>query len=528
MTSAAAIFTTSVSDHEIHVFYEIDGLSPSTGPGVMLAALGRGTGLGVPDDQKPALRERHDDKAIWKRASDLAAGEDFHEHVRRIVGGWREDLATFWTLDGTARRFVESAALYEEKTDPKERVKKRLALTFSKAAKDRLAGHAIRSDQVIVTIEAITLALFQTGHGFATAIVAFARPDGEHITALELLEAQIAIGRFNEVAWIDARTGRPVAGAPFTLGQFVRRLALGDTRKTTKAGRVTTYTYARFDQHAPTPERDAFARHLARHYTTDYVIAPDVKGVAFVGDFETVRHAVALEGAATIVGPTPAAPDLPKFLEGFKTVTFRRHYVPIALLAQHEHAFLVERTSASVISRTEMGEHAKTVERLLGLREASLTFRLCYRFSELSYITMHNTLNHAFREVLHLDTMLEKLASDVADVEVHLRSVKDAEDRRIEHQKHRRFYWASVTGGAALAGLTAFTVMKEIGELTLKLAGVSSTELAGWSGVALGTLVAAIAAIVGYRKGPALHEDKHGGHKTIHAMLDHMIERALK
>jgi hypothetical protein len=525
MASPPELLPQIVSDHEIHIFYEIDGLPPSVGPALKLATLTHGTALGVPDDQKTALRDRYGDKAIWKRASDPAAGEDFHEHIRDIVGGRREDLATFWTLDETARHFVESASLYEEATEPKARVKKRLVLTFSKAAKQRLAAHTINISQLVVTVEAINLALFQTGHGFAIATVAFGRLDRAKITALELVEAQAAIGRFNEVTWVDAKIGSAVAGTPFTLGQLVRRLALGDTSKTIKAGRVATYTYAQFNHPAPVWERDAFALHLARHYTTDYVIAPDVKGVALVGDFETVRHAVALEGAATIVGPTPAAPDLPKFLENFKTVTFRRHYVPIALLALHEQAFLVQRTSASVISKAEMGEHPKTVERLRDLREASLTFRICYRFSELSYITMHNALNLAFRQVLHLDKMLEELASDVADVELHLRTVKDEEDRRIEQEKHRRYYWTSVTGGAALAGLTAFTIIKETGELALH-----RNEHVGWSAAAIGIgiLVTAIAAFIGYLKGPALHGSEHGGHLTVHAMLDHMIERALK
>jgi hypothetical protein len=523
MATSAAMLTTKLSDHEIHVFYEIDGVDPSAGPNIMLPALGRGTGLGVPDDQKPALRDRYDDKAIWTRAEGLAAGSDFHAHIRDIVGGRREDLATFWVLDETARRFVDSAALYTEETDRAARVNKRVALTFSKAAAGRLAAQSIESHQLVVTIEAMQLALFRTGHGFAVTTITFARPDRSKITAIELLEAQVAIGRFNEVAWVDAKNLSPVAGRPFTLGQLVRRMVFGDKTETVASGRVSTYTYAQFDKPLPVLERDAFAIRLVRHYTTDYVLAPDITGVAFVHDFETVRHALALEGAATVVGPTQEAPDLPAFLQNFKTVTFRRHYVPIALLALHEHAFLVQRTSASVISSEEMSDHSKTVERLRELREASLTFRLCYCFSELSYITMHNALNHAFRQVLRLDALLRRLAADAADVELYLRAMKEAEDRRIEYNKHRRYYWSSVVGGAALAGLTTFTIFKEIGELALE-----HEEYAGWIGVGAGIVVTLIAGAIGHLRGPAKHESGHGGHLTFHAMLDHMIERALK
>src|SRR5262249_19249683 len=103
-----------LTDHEIFVFYDIFGLSSSSRPPLRPADLTRGAGLGVPDDQKRALAGRYGEKSIWKRHSDPAAGADFHEHIRDLVGGRREDLVTLWSLDATARRFLESASLYEE------------------------------------------------------------------------------------------------------------------------------------------------------------------------------------------------------------------------------------------------------------------------------------------------------------------------------------------------------------------------------------------------------------------------------
>jgi hypothetical protein len=524
MASQSAVFAAkTISDHEIHVLYKIDGVDVSSGPSVTLSQLTQGSAIGVPDDQRAALGGRYAQATVWKRATSTDVGQDFHNHIREIISGRREDLATLWTLDDTARRFLESASLYEQATDQAARVKKGLALTLSKAAKQRLTNHSIESGPLLVNIRDVALTLFKTGHGFGSAIIEFERLDRARLTALELLEAQISIVRFNKISWVDANNGVPVAGAPFTLSQMIRRLALADAHKENAAERVATYAYAQFAEPVPTTDRDVFALHLARHYTTDYVTSLNIGGVAFVADFETVRHAVALEGAATIVGSTPDTPNLPSFLENFKTGTFRRHYIPIALLAQHEHAFLVQRTSASVISQAEMNDYRKTVKRLEELRESSLVFRLCYRFSELSFITMHNALNHAFRQVLHLDRMLEELASDVAGVEMHLREVQEAKDRRNEQEKHRRFYWTTVIGSAALAGLTTFTIFKELGELF-----IHNHETAGQVAAVLGVLVAAIAGFFGYRKGPAAHGEEHGDHFTFHAMVDHMIERALK
>jgi hypothetical protein len=509
-----------ISDHEIHIFYRVDGLQSSTGPSLVLSDLAGGTGLCIPEDQKAALGARYGAEFIWKQELQPELGEDFHAHIRQILAGQRADLATTWVLSGIAQRFVDSASLYEESFDPKHRIRKCLALQLSQAAKDRLAEYGVRSDLLIVHILALTLTLFKTGHGFVTAIIEFARLDKAHITAAELLEAHVAVARLNEIFWIDASGHREVLGAAFTLGQLIRRLALGDTSKTLISGRVGTYAYVQFADASSIHERDLYAVHLARHYTTDYLIAANVGGVRFVADFDTVRHAVALEGAATTVGVSSEESPLPDFLSGFKTATWRRHYVPIALLAWHEHAFLVQRTSASIISEAEMKDQEKTIKKLTHLKQDSLIFRLCYSFSELSYLTMHNALNRAFREVCGLDTMLERLSSDLIEIEAHLSDVKEAEEQRREHEKHTRYYWASITAGAALAGLTTYTIVKEIGELAFR-----EPVIAGWSGAVVGILVSLIAAFIGYHKGPT-RDREHD--LTLHATLDQMIERALK
>jgi hypothetical protein len=525
----------TLSEHEIQILYRIDGLDVGLGPITTLTEVADGPG--IPADQVPALQGRYAETKIWKRALSSDAGQDFHRHIREIVGGKREDLATRWMLDDTARRLLDQADLYEQQIDPALRIGKRLALLLTDAANARLSRHGIACDGLLVRIINITLTLFKTGHGFAVTVIGLARSDDRPLTALELLEAQVLLARFGKVAWTDSRSGDIVPGAPFLLSDLVHRLAYGKDRASHAAQRVTTYTYAQFAEPTATETRDLFALHLARHYTTDYVVSPDIKNVAFVADFETVRHAVALEGAATIVGATPERPELPTFLRDFRTVTFRRHYVPIALLARHEHAFLVERTSASVISRTEMADQDKAVARLESLRESTLVFRLCYRFSELSFVSMHNALNRAFREVLHLDGMMEELGADIASVEMHLREVRETEHRRQEQEKHRRYYWASVIGGAALAGLTAYTIGKEIGELAvhavdhvrgIKEPTAYSELIPGGVGILLAVGVALKAIQLGYRRGPPEHEDGHAGHLTLHAMLEHMIHVATK
>ncbi len=532
MSSFESFAAKIISDHEIQILYRIDGIDIASGPNTTLSAIA--SAPGIPDDQKAALTGRYKETAIWKRELSTGVGQDFHNHIREVVGGKREDLATRWTLDDTAKRFLESAALYERETDRMSRVNKRMILSFNDVAQKRLAAYSTVSSGVAVTCKDIKLTLFKTGHGFAATTLELSHLDRGKMSAVELLEAQITIGRFGLIRWADVRNAGSPDGAPFRLVELIQRLALGD-KGTASPERVTTYTYAQFAEPLPTPARDLFALHLARHYSSDYQIAAEIEGVAFVKDFDTVRHAVALEGAATVIGTTPEAAQSPVFLQNFKTGTFHRHYVPIALLARHEHAFLVLRTSAAVLTQEEMKDGPLTVRRLQELREACLLFRLCYRFSELSSVTMHNSLNRAFRQVLHLDRMTEELDTDVETFEAHLRKLRLSEERRKEDRIHRRYYWVTVIGAGALAGLTMFSITKETlgiffqevppgtADHVLKIFGrdLPHSLVPKVAGLALGILTAIIGWTIAYLRGP---RTSHADHKTMHLMLEHMID----
>jgi len=524
-----------ISDHEIQFLFRFDGVDIASGPDISLSAVA--SGPGIPEDQKAALAGRYGTTAIWKRERSSGTGHDFHRHIRDVVGGKREDLATRWTLDDAARRLIASADLYEEQTDRGLRVEKWMVLAFSDAARKRVAAHAITGTAVVVACRDITLTLFKTGHGFAVVTLELSRLDRSKVTAIELLEGQILLARFGTLVWTGIRGDGSAVSPPFRLADLVRSLVVGDKAKAPPE-RVTSLTYARFTDPLPIAARDLFAVHLARHYSSDYQTAAEIEGVVFVRDFETVRHAVALEGAATVVGATPEAPHQPDFLHHFRTGTFHRHYVPVALLARHEHAFLVRRTSAAVLTQGEMSDSLQTVRRLQELREACLIFRLCYRFSELSSVTMHNSLNSAFRQVLSLDRMTRELDSDVETFEEHLRQLRKSEESHREDEKHRRYYWVTVIGAGALAGLTMFSITKEFLGIFIHEGPPGAVEQAvtlfgrdvplaivpKLAGLVLGILTAIFGWIIANLRGP---KAGHADHKTMHLMLEHMIEERI-
>ena len=135
MSSFESFAAKSISDHEIQIFFRIDGIAIASGPGISLAAAAPGPG--IPEDQTAALAGRYGKTPIWKRERSSGVGQDFHPHIRDVVGGKREDLATRWSLDDAARRLVGSAALYGEDTARTARVEKQMFLSFNEAAQKR-------------------------------------------------------------------------------------------------------------------------------------------------------------------------------------------------------------------------------------------------------------------------------------------------------------------------------------------------------------------------------------------------------
>ena len=360
------------------------------------------------------------------------------------------------------------------------------------------------------------------GKSFACVTVTIAASDGPP-NALELLEAQVALGRVNDLAWLDAAGG----GAPlasFALLPVVRRLAHGAAGGGTTGERVSSYAFARLEEATTAAEADLFALHLARHYTTDYVVAATMQGVERVGAFETVRTAVANEGAATIIARPARMAALPPFLEQFRTVTFHRHYLPIALLALHEQAFLVDRTSRATLDPAALG-HPAALGPLRALLSDALSFRLGFRFSEVSYISMHNEISRAFRTVMSLDRMLRDLGDNVTAIEGFLSFKDETERAQAAHATERRFYWASIVGAMALASLTAFTIVKDATEI----AEMGHPSHWAWAAVVASVAAAAVTLFVGLMRWPPKHHGGHGtGHFTEHAMKHQVIDEAGK
>jgi hypothetical protein len=172
-----------------------------------------------------------------------------------------------------------------------------------------------------------------------------------------------------------------------------------------------------------------------------------------------------------------------------------------------------------------------TLKDLAELRLHSLVFRLCFRFSQVSHISMHNELNRAFRQALGLDQMLREFAADIAEIESFLRSVG-------EHRLRTQLYLFSIVGGASLAGLSALTIFRESAKVLLRydwvkhilqslLAPAIERGWIGWPlhpdriGLFFGLLVFLVAAWLIWRRRPIAHVEVEG-ESPVHSLLEHM------
>lgn len=460
-----AILPTPVAEHEIHVLYEIDGVSHVDGPARM--RLGNLLDVedatrrppGIPEDQLAALKGRYAGKQVWKR---LPPGnhraDEFVAHASDLLNGRRELLCTVWALTDEASRFLADAHLNAEDTPTIPAARKHVCLELRPAAEARLRANGIAPSTYVITISEVMLTLFATGHGVLDTGYVVSREDGLALSAIEILEVQIALGRLHEAVW-RARVGSSDLSPPFSLGQLMRRLVLGGNDNTQVSGRATTHTFLRLAGATSVAARDRLGVHLARQYACDYETADDLATVIHVSDFNTVRHAVALEGAATILGPAerqgaPAAADeaLPPMLAQYRTNGFRRTYLPISILALHEQAFLIDCATSATLRRLPDNASGSSERHLVALREKALLFRLLFRFPDISYLSMHNAFLAAWRKAYGTERLLAELNAITADITGYLADARETRRARDQHERDQRYFRLSLLGSAVLSG----------------------------------------------------------------------------
>ncbi|HVR94180.1 MAG TPA: hypothetical protein VHI75_10085 [Casimicrobiaceae bacterium] len=428
---------------------------------------------------------------IWEPAP-MNVGPDLYPHVRRMLGDAataNDTNALCFRLADLPRRLLQGRSLSrrsESEQGPNDKqARRKLVLLLSASARSRIGARlgGGSPDALELHIEDMQLVVYRTGFGIVVAQVSLRTLDGSPLPPYCLVESVASLARFNKLAWRHAAGDSPASTAPtsgetpFTFSEIVSSLHAGEDIGDS-GRRLFTTTYAQFS-HAPgDAARRHFALQLARHYSDDYRIADSIEGTRTVADFENVLHVISMEGCATIVDLTPP-PGLtvPEFVVNFKSVTFERTYLAIMVLAYHEFIALLhfsngtkfwfgdgdDRLQTWAGQRTTPQRGAKpskspAVDReaafgtLARLRDDILRFRLCYRFSHVSYSTAHNAVYEALRDVWGCARMLTELGQDTAEITAVL-------DEGIREENARRVRFLGVIGAAGLAYVSAVALI---------------------------------------------------------------------
>lgn len=414
----------------------------------------------------------------------LPVGSDLHPHIQRLLGGkpydklpgdeqhaitYRRSDETHKLLNGTPLGNPPQTAPRTPQQPPQANP---LTLTLSKAAQRRIARHLPEFAQpdLQVNIEDLQQTIFRTGHGLLIAEISFGVPD-QPLHPSVLLEGLCALCRFNKLKHQTGEHNNAVSDTPsppadqqqtgVPLGQIIRSLSCVDS-ETHPATRVYSASYLQFEQSPPDAELDQLLTRIARHYTDDYQLPAANSHTVSVAHFDNVRHRFALEGCATAIdlGSYPAE-QRPNALQDYFTTTYRQHYLPIILLSYHEFCFLLHLTNDASFWPQPDDEPA-AIAHMQAIREPVTAFTLCFRFSFVSRIGMHNDVNQGLRRVLGLDTMLEELHQDSARIDRFLSEVATRKQQQQASQRDHFYHLIAVPGIAVVTWLSLFSGLKDV------------------------------------------------------------------
>lgn len=384
---------------------------------------------------------------VWQRSS-WKLGSDLHPHIAGALGQLSEaqgreqvaDATIFEPSKQARNAFVDGELVYQPKTkSDAERKRKRLKLALPPIAKARIAEQLGKTADTIadptINIRDYKAISFRTGWLVYSLAIELQLEDTELTDTVWLQEALASLSKINDLYWQNPVPKADDKPKRFSLGTLVRRLA---GSASSKAGdRCYSSTYIRLSQE---PENlKTLLTQLSRRYTNAYELAKQQQGIETVAEFTNVQHGFALEGCATAVICDDDGPD---FLLDYLNNTYPRHYLPITLLAVHEYYHLVNLTTDSsfwpeIDREASRGNKADSLQQLERLRDNILKFRLCFRYSNVSRIGMHNEVNSALRRVLNLDAMLNELDLDTREISAFL--AKQTTDTL-----EQRFRWMNI------------------------------------------------------------------------------------
>lgn len=376
------------------------------------------------------------ERNVWlqtgEQGRDIPLSEDFHKHLKNIIKAayWKEDSAC--SFMGHVP-FKLNSDFINILSGELGQLGDGLEMPITKSAADRLGIN--ENYKIPFWIEDIHLYLFGAGVGIVVLKASYQRPgvNQQQPQPDIIIEGNYICYRTGNYAgklyWCNASNP---SKDEFTLEGLVLALIPGLREEsdnvvpsnsiTYQWKRLFTYTSVHFSE--PISDigiRNKLAYRLAHKYTNAYLPAETCITQGLLSTFTHILHGVALEGGVVIseVSKDENGNTI-QFLENFHNYAVPKDYFPLALVAYQEYLALIRLIPDKVISiEADMPSHG-TVDKLKSLQNRFLRFRLNFRFSAVSLISMHNEVYNAWRKAFDLDKMLEEVTHDVKEAEAYL------------------------------------------------------------------------------------------------------------
>ncbi len=487
--------------------------------------------LGLPERLMESLAKTSDktvqpnfEQPVWQ-AKSAGISKDFNDNIHRLFKSLDgEPVIKHYQLTKLALKTVNGEQLnYDQETPTAARRPAELHLPFTKSAVERLQRQGIAETGVQIGLEDAELYAFKTGCNIAILHCRLIGPYGSDLSMLA--ETVYALSRISPLHWEEPEY-YPACETRISLGELAFKLA-GYEKEHKFNHRVYIDTYVRLQGPVDDDVLKNGLLKLARHYTDDYQIKNSSSYSYFIQEFNNIVHCHSPEGSATAV---MLDDDSPHFLQDYKNKVRKPVITPMQLLAFHESTALQQYLNETNVWLTDVCSDRNQLYILQRLRLEIRNFRLNFQHPVISRISLHNHHYQVLRQTRSLDQLLEKAKEDNEILSSLIAS-------SYERQSRLRYCRLSKYGVAAVAFLTAFTMVKETLEVVVKLDWMTETFpratefIHHWGGMSSLTIAIAAMLIVFFveRKhcscDPTVHS--HGATKQLwDELLKHrMLER---
>lgn len=457
-----------LADHQISLIYLLDDIDYSVADSLTLGDLLDGKYF--PTKEARTLSNEHGDALIWEEAT-AALSQDLNTPLRDLLSGQRPSLMRRRTASVATSHLLKVGNV---RNDKKGRFKaKDIRLELSTISRERLKTAGNDTEALCLQTASLERLDFTNGLTMIVATVEVSRPQSSDLSLMELQEAVHALSRFNQCRWYARSADEALMQERFSFGSFVHRLVRNNVPAQTYFSRVPSYVYAKLADKADSDTLEYTAACLARRYTADYPFNLQETSVGFVRDFDDLRHAVALEGMATVQCARHHEQET-EFSANWKNAQLPKAYLPIYQSQLHQNWFLADRRAEAVSSNLDFeeldahGARPSIHEQLERVAIDMMEFQLFYHFPSVSQITMHQAVASAAQDAMRLEEKRTHLQSTVQQVSDRLKAAHEEMEAKSAEERGQSFNFVARIGTASLAGLTAFTILRDVALLVME------------------------------------------------------------